>query len=50
MKQLVPKPNSCTFRIERAGIRLPEEIVLTQYTITSLAVTPPVGRKHNHRE
>ena len=33
MKQLVPKPTSCTLKIERAGIRLMEEVALTQYTI-----------------
>jgi len=33
MKQLVPKPTSCHFKIERAGIRLPGEVVLTQYNI-----------------
>lgn len=33
MKQLVPKPTSCTFKIERAGIRLLGEVALTQYTI-----------------
>jgi hypothetical protein len=33
MKQLVTKPTSCTFKIERAGIRLLEEVALTQYTI-----------------
>jgi hypothetical protein len=33
MKQLVPKPTSCTFRIERAGIRLLGAIALTQYII-----------------
>lgn len=33
MKQLVPKPTSCTFKIERAGIRLLGEVALTQYII-----------------
>jgi hypothetical protein len=33
MKQLVPKPTSCTFKIERAGIRLLEAVALTQYII-----------------
>ncbi|MFA6002069.1 MAG: nuclear transport factor 2 family protein [Thermoleophilia bacterium] len=33
MKQLVPKPMSYTFRIERGGIRVLGEVVLTQYTI-----------------
>lgn len=33
MKQLIPKPTSCTFRIERAGIRLLGEVALTQYSI-----------------
>ncbi|MBU4200270.1 MAG: nuclear transport factor 2 family protein [Verrucomicrobia bacterium] len=33
MKQLVPKHNSCTFKIERAGIRLLGEVALTQYII-----------------
>ncbi len=33
MKQLVPGPTSCTFRIERAGIRLIGEAALTQYII-----------------
>jgi ketosteroid isomerase-like protein len=33
MKELVPKPTSCTFKIERAGIRLLGDVALTQYTI-----------------
>jgi Calcium/calmodulin dependent protein kinase II association domain len=33
MKQLVPKPTSCTLKIERAGIRLLREVALTQYII-----------------
>ena len=33
MKQLVPKPTSCTFKIERAGIRVREAVALTQYII-----------------
>ena len=33
MKQLVPTPTLCTFKIERAGIRLLGEVALTQYTI-----------------
>jgi ketosteroid isomerase-like protein len=33
MKQLVTKPTPCTFKIERAGIRLLEDVALTQYTI-----------------
>jgi hypothetical protein len=33
MKQLVPKPTSYIFKIERAGIRLLGEVALTQYTI-----------------
>lgn len=33
MKQLVSKPSSCTFQIERAGIRLLDKVALTQYTI-----------------
>lgn len=33
MKQLIPKPTSCTFTIERAGIRMLGEVALTQYTI-----------------
>lgn len=33
MRQLIPKPTPCTFKIERAGIRLTEDVALTQYTI-----------------
>jgi len=33
MKQLVPQPASCSFKIERAGIRLMGEVALTQYTL-----------------
>ena len=33
MKQLVPSPTSCTFKIERAGIRLLGDVALTQYII-----------------
>ena len=33
MKQLAPRTTSCTFKIERAGIRLLGEVALTQYII-----------------
>ena len=33
MKQLVPRPSKCRFRIEREGIRLLGAIALTQYII-----------------
>jgi len=33
MRQLIPKPTSCTFKIEREGIQVLGEVVLTQYTI-----------------
>lgn len=33
MKQIVPKPTSCTFKIDRSGIRLLGEVALTQYVI-----------------
>ncbi|MEI7637019.1 MAG: nuclear transport factor 2 family protein [Syntrophus sp. (in: bacteria)] len=33
MKQIAPKPTSCTFKIERSGIRFLGEVALTQYTI-----------------
>jgi len=33
MKQLVPKPAPCTFKIERAGLRVLGEVALTQYII-----------------
>jgi ketosteroid isomerase-like protein len=33
LQQLVPKPTSCTFNIERAGLRLLGQTALTQYTI-----------------
>ena len=33
MKQLVPSPTSCTFMIERAGIRSLGDVALTQYII-----------------
>lgn len=33
MKQLIPKPSSCTLKIEREGIRLMGEVALTQYII-----------------
>jgi ketosteroid isomerase-like protein len=33
MKQLIPKPTSCTFKIERGGIRVLGDLALTQYTI-----------------
>jgi ketosteroid isomerase-like protein len=33
MKQLITKPTSCTFKIERKGIRVLGEIALTQYII-----------------
>jgi Domain of unknown function (DUF4440) len=33
MKQLVPGPTACTFKIEREGIRVLSGVVLTQYSI-----------------
>lgn len=33
MRQLVSKPASCTVRIEREGIRVLGDVVLTQYTV-----------------
>ncbi len=33
MKQLIPRPTSCTIRIERAGIRVLGTVALTQYTL-----------------
>lgn len=33
MKQLIPKPTSCTIRIERAAIRVRGAVALTQYTL-----------------
>jgi ketosteroid isomerase-like protein len=33
MKQLISKPSSCTFKIEREGIRVLGEVALTQYII-----------------
>jgi ketosteroid isomerase-like protein len=33
MKQLISKPTSCTFKIEREGIRVLGEVALTQYII-----------------
>ena len=33
MRQLVPKPTSCTFKINRAGIRMRGEVALTHYII-----------------
>lgn len=33
MKQLIPKPTSCTVRIERAGIRVQGTTAITQYTL-----------------
>ena len=33
MKQLIPRPTSCTIRIERAGISVVETTALTQYKL-----------------
>jgi hypothetical protein len=33
MKKLIPKPTSCTVKIERAGMRLLGDAALTQYTL-----------------
>lgn len=33
MKQLISKPTSCTFKIEREGIRMMGGVALTQYII-----------------
>jgi hypothetical protein len=34
MKQLITKPTSCAFTIERGGIRIVGDVALTQYTIS----------------
>lgn len=50
MKQLIPKPMSCTIKIERAGIRLLGEVALTQYTIhTHCSDTAGVTKKQSSR-
>jgi ketosteroid isomerase-like protein len=33
MKELIPRPTSCTFKIEREGIRVLGEVALTEYII-----------------
>lgn len=33
MRKLISRPTSCTIKIDRAGIRLQEDVVLTQYTL-----------------
>jgi hypothetical protein len=33
MRQFAPKPTACTFKIDRAGIRLLGKVALTQYII-----------------
>lgn len=33
MKQFISKPSSCTLRIERAGIRFLNDVILTQYIL-----------------
>lgn len=51
MKLLVPKPaSSCTFKIERAGIRLLGEVALTQYLIHVTGCdTPGVEKTQSSR-
>ncbi len=50
MKQLVPKPTSCTLKIERGGIRLLGEVALTQYTIhVKCSDTAGVGKTQSSR-
>jgi len=50
MKQLVPKPTSCTLKIERAGIRLLGEVALTQYIIhVTCGDTAGVGKTQSSR-
>jgi hypothetical protein len=50
MKQLVPKPTSCTLKIERAGIRLLGEVALTQYNIhVNYNDTAGVGKTQSSR-
>jgi Calcium/calmodulin dependent protein kinase II association domain len=34
MKQLITKPTSCAFTIERGGIRILRDVALTQYTVS----------------
>jgi hypothetical protein len=45
MKDLIPSPTSCTFKIERAGIRLLHDVALTQYTILVTCDEAPAARK-----
>ena len=50
MKQLVPKPVSCTLKIDRAGIRVLEGIALTQYTLhVNFDDTGGKGKKQSSR-
>jgi len=50
MRQLVPKPAPCTFKIERAGIRLMGEVALTQYIIhVNCSDAAGVAKSNNHR-
>ncbi|MCX6285639.1 MAG: nuclear transport factor 2 family protein [Bacteroidetes bacterium] len=34
MRKLVPQPSKCSFRIDRQGIRLHDDVALTQYVIS----------------
>lgn len=45
MKQLIARPSSCSLRIERAGIRILKDIVLTQYTLRVQCVNTPGAPK-----
>ena len=50
MRQLVPTPTPCTFKIERAGIRLMGEVALTQYVIhVNCSDTAGVARAQSSR-
>jgi len=45
MKQLIARPSSCSLRIERAGIRILKDIVLTQYILHARCGSMPGAAK-----
>ena len=50
MKKLIPKPTSCTLKIDRAGIQVLRDMALTQYTLhVNCNDTPDVEKTQSSR-
>ena len=50
MKKLIPKPTSCTLKIDRAGIQVLRDMALTQYTLhVNCSDTPGMEKTQSSR-